>query len=278
MEYGAMMPSNAYGTSFSDLTMEVDFMDQLLLEGCNWDPAVAAAATPVAPCSSAPRSLIETSHYMPSFESSNTSTAHLITTHHHQIYQDHQETEEGGSDHLQENHSSESNNNNFFMNEANEVGKRLWIGPRPNPGTGPCSSVKERLSLAIDYLKECTRDRDVLIQIWVPIRRGGRQILTTYDQPYSLDPNCKSLASYRMVSRDYQFLCEEDSAESVGLPSQAFLRKLPEWTPDVRYFRSYEYPLINYAKQYDVRGSLALPIFERGNGTCLGVVEIAMTT
>lgn len=32
------------------------------------------------------------------------------------------------------------------------------------------------------------------------------------------------------------------------------------------------------AKQYDVRGSLALPIFERGSGTCLGVVEIAMTT
>nr|ASM47250.1 nodule inception protein [Parasponia rugosa] len=283
MEYGAMMPSNAYGTSFSDATMEVDFMDQLLLEGC-WDPAVAAAATglnftqPAAPCSSAPRSLIETSHYMPSFESSNTSSAHLITTHHHQIYQDHQETEEGSSDHLQENHSSESNNNNFFMNEANEVGKRLWIGPRPNPGTGPCSSVKERLTLAIDYLKECTRDRDVLIQIWVPIRRGGRQILTTYDQPYSLDPNCKSLASYRMVSREYQFLCEEDSAESVGLPSQAFLGKLPEWTPDVRYFRSYEYPRINYAKQYNVRGSLALPIFERGNGTCLGVVEIVMTT
>ncbi|XP_021811506.1 LOW QUALITY PROTEIN: protein NLP2-like [Prunus avium] len=183
---------------------------------------------------------------------------------HQQIYQ-----EENTDGSYPESHSS------FAVEGNTEADRRLWIGPRVNPG--PSSSMKERLMLAIGYLKECTKGRDVLIQIWVPIKRGGRQYLTTRDQPFSLDPNCKSLAGYRNVSKDYQFITEEDSAESVGLPGRAFLGKLPEWTPDVRFFRSYEYPRIDYAQQYDVRGSLALPIFENGSGTCLGVVEIVMT-
>lgn len=34
---------------------------------------------------------------------------------------------------------------------------------------------------------------------------------------------------------------------------------------------------INYAQQIDVRGALALPVFERGSRVCLGVVEVVMT-
>ncbi|KAJ7978701.1 Nodule inception protein [Quillaja saponaria] len=159
--------------------------------------------------------------------------------------------------------------------ESTEVGKRWWIGPRANPG--PSTSVKERLVMAIGYLKEHTKLTNVPIQIWVPIRKGGRYLLTTHDQPYTLDPNCKNLENYRNVSRAYQFSAEEDSEESVGLSGWVFQGKLPEWTPDVRFCRSHEYPRVNYADHPDVRGSLALPVFERGSGTCLGVVEIVMT-
>ncbi|KAE8670210.1 Plant regulator RWP-RK family protein, putative isoform 2 [Hibiscus syriacus] len=35
-----------------------------------------------------------------------------------------------------------------------------------------------------------------------------------------------------------------------------------------------EYPRISFAQKYNVGGSLALPVFERGKGTCLGVVEV----
>ncbi|CAK9177916.1 unnamed protein product [Ilex paraguariensis] len=163
-----------------------------------------------------------------------------------------------------------------FLVEGTESNRRLWIAPSKNPR--PRISVKKRLMQAIEYLKETTRDRDVLIQIWVPIKRGGRHVLTTNNQPFSLNPNCKSLADYRDVSRSYQFSAEEDSKEFVGLPGRVFLKKLPEWTPDVRFFKREEYPRIKHAQQYNVSGSLAVPVFERGSGTCLGVVEIVTTT
>ncbi|CAJ1971644.1 unnamed protein product [Sphenostylis stenocarpa] len=47
-----------------------------------------------------------------------------------------------------------------------EVGKRWWIGPKGN------SSVKERLVVAVEYLREYTKNTNALIQIWVPLRRG----------------------------------------------------------------------------------------------------------
>lgn len=64
----------------------------------------------------------------------------------------------------------------------------------------------------------------------------------------------------------------------VGLPIRVFLGKVPEWTPDVQFFRSDEYPRVKHAHKYDVRGTLGLPVFERGSQTCLGVVEVMMTT
>lgn len=159
--------------------------------------------------------------------------------------------------------------------ESSELGRRWWIAP--NTSSAP-NSVRERLMQAIQYLKECTKDKDVLIQIWVPVKSGGRNVLTTSNQPYTLASNSKSLQNYRNVSEIYQFPAEEDAKESVGLPGRVFLGKLPEWTPDVRFFRAEEYPRVNDAYQCDVRGSLALPVFERGSGTCLGVVEIVSTS
>lgn len=165
-----------------------------------------------------------------------------------------------------------------FVVEGNETNTRLWVGPNRKM-TSNSRLVRNRLVQAIEYLKESTRDKDVLIQIWVPINRGGKNVLTTKNQPFSLNPNHESLALYRHVSKNYQFAIDgEGSKEFVGLPGRVFLKKLPEWTPDVRFFKREEYPRINHAQQYNIGGSIALPVFERGSGTCLGVVEIISTS
>ncbi|KAJ8572109.1 hypothetical protein K7X08_008620 [Anisodus acutangulus] len=158
-----------------------------------------------------------------------------------------------------------------------ESNRRLWIGPNSRRNPNPILSVKMRLVQAIEYLKNSTRDKDVLIQIWVPVKRGGKHVLITNNQPYFLNPNSQSLLEYRHVSQTYQFAAEKDSKELVGLPGRVFLKKLPEWTPDVRFFKREEYPRVNYAHQHNVRGSIAVPVFESGSGTCLGVVEIVTT-
>lgn len=165
-----------------------------------------------------------------------------------------------------------------FVVEGNETNTRLWVGPNRKM-TSNSLLVRNRLVQAIEYLKESTRDKDVLIQIWVPINRGGKNVLTTQNQPFSLNPNHESLALYRHASKNYQFAIDEKgSKEFVGLPGRVFLKKLPEWTPDVRFFKREEYPRIKHAQQYNIGGSIALPVFERGSGTCLGVVEIISTS
>ncbi|XP_015893088.3 protein NLP2 [Ziziphus jujuba] len=275
--YGAMLPNSTYGnfpntTSTTTTNAEEDFMDELLFEGC-WLES-SSGFNFMQPFSSNPHPLVvDPWHYLPSFES-NSALSNMNP--HHQIYQQDHTADQGS---LTENHhenyncfvieSSSNSRSSGNGNGGHIGGSRLWIGPRAYPN--PSSSVKERLMLAIGHLKECTKHRDVLIQIWVPVRKGGKQMLTTYDHPYYLNTNCKSLANY-------QLLTEEDSTESVRSPHRTFLGKLPEWKLDVRFFQSYEYPRVNYGQQHDARGSLAVPIFERGSGTCLGVIEFVMTT
>lgn len=156
-----------------------------------------------------------------------------------------------------------------------EFSSRLWIGPGNSQEHD--KSVKKRLVQAINFLKESIRDKDVLVQIWIPVKKQGKQVLTTSNQPFSLDPSCKNLANYRDVSSTYQFGADENSTEFVGLPGRVFLKKLPEWTPDVRFFRREEYPRVKHARLCHVGGSLALPVLEHGSGICLGVVEIVST-
>ncbi|KAK1553789.1 hypothetical protein Q3G72_003638 [Acer saccharum] len=160
--------------------------------------------------------------------------------------------------------------------EGSELSKRWWIGPRSN--LGPATSVMQRLICALGYIKESTNEKDLLIQLWVPIDRGGRRVLTTYDQPFSLDLNSQRLISYRDISVKYYFSVEEDSKDVVGLPGRVYLGKVPEWTPDVQFFRSDEYLRVDHAQQCDIRGTLAVPVFEQGSRTCLGVIEVVMTT
>ncbi|KAK4489901.1 hypothetical protein RD792_000549 [Penstemon davidsonii] len=48
--------------------------------------------------------------------------------------------------------------------------------------------------------------------------------------------------------------------------------------PRRKILKREEYPRVNYAQQYDVRGTLAVPVLERGTRHCLGVVEVVLTT
>lgn len=146
-----------------------------------------------------------------------------------------------------------SNINMEVFQEESDAEREWWIGPRRNPA-GPCSSVKERLVVAVGYLKEYVKNSNVLIQVWVPARRGVLSLTTRAQDNYPY-----TLGLEQDDSRAFQFV-EEDWVH--------------DWIPNVRFFTSHKYPRVH---QYHLRpGSLALPVFERGTAICLGVVEILL--
>jgi hypothetical protein len=143
----------------------------------------------------------------------------------------------------------------------------------------PSSTFRQRLNQALNHIKEMQSDTDVLVQLWLPVKgNDGQLVLTTSEQPFSLDKTSESLTRFRDVSTKYLFSADVASESSpVGLPGRVFIGKLPEWSPDVRYFTRYEYPRVNDAQSLNVHGTMGLPVFEQGNYTCLGVMELIMT-
>ncbi|GAV60132.1 PB1 domain-containing protein/RWP-RK domain-containing protein [Cephalotus follicularis] len=285
MEDGASTPNSMFG----DNVMDLDFMDELFSDGCWLESSDGFNFLQPGPSTSD-----ALNNPLQHISSLDANTGHLSIISHQQNQQNTKEeikfNENSTLVYPKEHEVLETNFQNqnvldtnmslmqpgSFLFEGTESGKRWWIRPSAIPSSS--SSVKDRLVQAIGYLQKCTIAEDVLIQIWVPIKEGGRQVLTTEGQPYSLNTNCKSLASYRKISKTYHFAAEQDSKTFVGLPGRVFLEKVPEWTPDVSFFGSDEYPRIGFAQQYKVRGSIALPIFEQGSGTCLGVIEIVTTS
>ncbi|KAM7252995.1 hypothetical protein ACFE04_025613 [Oxalis oulophora] len=164
----------------------------------------------------------------------------------------------------------------IYMTQSPDFNKRWRIGPRADQGLA--TSVMQRLIWALDCIKNSMKDKHVLVQLWVPVKQGGKLVLTTDDQPFSLQSNCQRLTHYRNISIRYHFSAEGDSKDMVGLPGRVFLGKIPEWSPDVQLFRRDEYLRVNDAQRYDVRGTLALPVFEQGSRSCLGVIEVVTTT
>ncbi|XP_039026786.1 protein NLP4-like [Hibiscus syriacus] len=264
-----------------DSAMDFDFMDELLLDGC-W-----LETTPGSDF--ADPSLSFSNHFFdPLFTWSNSesnvgdSGGGLCLIHN---LGEHQRSLLSGSSHMNEAQGESLVTPQFSQchslhtdctTDGSESCQRWWIGPRTNPG--PATSVMQRLIQSLGYIKASANEKDVLVQLWLPVNRGGRRFLTTSEQPFSLDPNSQKLASYRNISVKYHFPAEEDSKDTAGLPGRVFLNKAPEWTPDVRFFKSDEYMRVNDAQQHDVRGTFALPVFEQGSGTCLGVIEVVMTT
>ncbi|KAJ4977804.1 hypothetical protein NE237_008584 [Protea cynaroides] len=93
---------------------------------------------------------------------------------------------------------------------------------------------KERMMQALWYLKDST-EQHVLAQIWAPVKKGDRYVLTTSGQPFVLDPHSNNLLQYRTVSLMYVFSVDGENNEELGLPGCVFRQKLPEWTPDVQF-------------------------------------------
>ncbi|XP_060180149.1 protein NLP7-like isoform X2 [Lycium barbarum] len=147
------------------------------------------------------------------------------------------------------------------------------------PGDYPDGScvIKERMTQALRYLKESTGER-VLAQVWAPVKDAGRSVLTTSGQPFVLDPECNGLHQYRTVSLMYMFAADGETDGVLGLPGRVFHLKLPEWTPNVQYYSSKEFPRLDHALHYNVRGTLALPVFEPSGQSCVGVLELIMTS
>jgi hypothetical protein len=143
--------------------------------------------------------------------------------------------------------------------------------------SGPVTTIRDRLSYALKYIMESQPGGELLVQIWVPTIIGDRKVLTTIGQPYTLDSRSSRLVKYRSVSKEFYFSADEGSEHALGLPGRVFVRRMPEWTPDVRLFREFEYPRVGHAWSYEIKGSVALPIFARGNRNCLGVIELVTT-
>ncbi|KAF8410302.1 hypothetical protein HHK36_002828 [Tetracentron sinense] len=275
MEDGVFPPDTMLGT-LSDTCMDFDLMDELLLGGCWLETTNGSELLQPGPSTSS--ALFDSSYFLPSSEINSGGFDPTLPQNNNQDERERFLFPDNPPQSLNQNTveiAERADHTESYAVEGSELSRRRWIGPWANPG--PASSVPERFRQALEYIKESTKDRDVLYQIWVPIKRGGKLVLTTNDQLFSLDPNCQRLECYRNISMKYQFPVEKDSKDSVGLPGRVFLGKVPEWTPDVRFFSSKEYPRIDYAWQYNVCGTLALPVFERGSRTCLGVVEVVMT-
>ncbi|KAK9997351.1 hypothetical protein SO802_022037 [Lithocarpus litseifolius] len=101
-------------------------------------------------------------------------------------------------------------------------------------------SVDEKMLKALSLFK-ASSSGGILAQVWVPMRLGDQHILSTCEQPYLLD---EMLAGYREISRSFVFPKERRS---------------------------------DHAAQHEVRGSIAVPVFDSPETSCCAVLELVTT-
>ncbi|URE24055.1 RWP-RK domain [Musa troglodytarum] len=143
--------------------------------------------------------------------------------------------------------------------------------PRPLGGV----SLPDRMLRALSLLKESSVGGAILAQVWMPIERGNQHVLSTSEQPFLCD---QSLAGYREVSRHFTFSTKDAPPGSfLELPGRVFVSGRPEWTSNVIYYDRFEYLRVDYAVIHDVRGSLAVPIFDPDGCSCHAVLELVTT-
>ncbi|GFY82639.1 plant regulator RWP-RK family protein [Actinidia rufa] len=190
--------------------------------------------------------------------------------------------------------SCDGGDNMVFQHMNTEFGFPMdssgWDDPGTRKGTGSfhpnvtgnslvprplAQTLAEKMLRALSLFKESSGG-GILAQVWVPIKNGDRYILSTCEQPYLLD---QMLAGYREVSREYTFSAEEKQGSFPGLPGRVFISKLPEWTSNVVYYNEAEYLRVQHAVHHEVRGSVALPIFEDDplEISCCAVLELVTT-
>ncbi|CAL4994752.1 unnamed protein product [Urochloa decumbens] len=142
-----------------------------------------------------------------------------------------------------------------------------------------CAAITfpERMLRALAMLKDASSGSGaILAQVWMPVRDGERQVLTTSEQPFLLD---QRLTGYREVSRQFMFSATEGPGQFHGLPGRVFMSGMPEWTSNVMYYHDSEYLRMEHAARNEVRGSLAVPVLDSSgpSDSCCAVLEIVMT-
>lgn len=131
-------------------------------------------------------------------------------------------------------------------------------------------SLSEKMLRALSVFKESSGS-GILVQVWMPVKIGNDYVLSTYEQPYLLD---QMLAGYREVSRGFTFAAKEMPGSFLGLPGRVFVSKMPEWTSNVIYYSEVEYLRVNHALNHDIRGSLAVPVFDPSDQSCCAILEL----
>lgn len=275
MDDGVFSPNNMFGNP-ADSMMDFEYMDELFVDGC-W--LQATDGSEYINNNNINNPIFDTQFIWPPFDFNNIdrvpedvqeerAKSSILKN----LSVSQSQTEDGIlSKSLVSNSFGFPNQSENFL-ESSETSRRWWIPPSVNIG------VKERLIYAIENIKHSALNKNTLIQIWLPENRGGKKVLSTSDELFSLGPDCPQLSNYRHISESYTFPAESNSKDIVGLPGRVYMGKVPEWTPDVRFFKDDEYPRVTYAQQYDVRGSVAVPIFDQDSQSCLGVIEVVMTT
>nr|GEU71886.1 protein NLP7-like isoform X1 [Tanacetum cinerariifolium] len=138
------------------------------------------------------------------------------------------------------------------------------------------SVIKERITLALRYFIELG-EKHILAQMWAPFQIGRHHMLETLDQPFVYDPKFTLLHQYREATKKYIFILD-DKTEPMDICGRVFRHKLPEWTPNVQYYSPREYQRLSHALTYNVCGTMALPVFEPNGQSCVGVLELILTS
>ncbi|KAI7740895.1 hypothetical protein M8C21_017476 [Ambrosia artemisiifolia] len=277
MDDKVFTPNNMFGVP-SESMMEYDYMDELFVDGC-WLQATDGSEYINNSNNNNNNPVFDPSFLWPTLEFNNighipedVQLERAKSSFLNNLSVSQSQTEDGTltTTNVSDSIGFRNQSDNFL--EGSQTSQRWWIPPNVNIG------VKERLLYAIEHIKHSSVHKNALIQIWLPENRGGKKVLSTEDKLFSLGSDCPQLSNYRHISENFHFAAEDDSKDIVGLPGRVFMGKVPEWTPDVRFFKTEEYPRVVHAQQYDVRGSVAVPIFDQDRQSCLGVIEVVMTT
>ncbi|PQQ11387.1 protein NLP4-like isoform X2 [Prunus yedoensis var. nudiflora] len=143
-----------------------------------------------------------------------------------------------------------------------ELNRRWWIGPLENQG--PASSVMERLTRALVCIRDVMRDKNVLVQVWVPVNKGGRNVLTTNDDLFSL-----ILAVPGFPNIEKSLLIMNSQLERI---LQSWLRGCPAGFSQVRFLSGLL--MFDSSEVMSTHGLTMLNVMM----TCLGVIEVVTTT
>ncbi|KAL8196110.1 hypothetical protein R6Q57_025110 [Mikania cordata] len=164
--------------------------------------------------------------------------------------------------------SADENGGSSQQKEIQETGNGIVQRSLP-------TSLAEKMLKALSLFKD-SAGTGILAQVWVPIKEGDKHVLSTCEQPYLLD---QVLAGYREVSREFTFSAEVKPGNFPGLPGRVFTSKVPEWTSNVAHYNKGEYLRIDHALSHEVRGSIAVPVFEDNSyvKSCCAVLELVTT-